>query len=230
MEPILGSVPADVVNVAESLAASPWFYAVLFLAVAIDALIPLVPGEVILTTGGTLVATRSWGSLVVVVALGASGALTGDLMSYWVGRRGRSLTNRLRPEGRTASVLATVSERINRGGTAVLVGARFVPGGRTAATLAAGCAGLPLRRFTFVSAGSAIAWSAYTTLLGIAGGVAFSSNPAIGAAMGVILGVGIGAATQLTRRAAPEPLPYANPPHPAHLRSRLSIDRRSPHG
>lgn len=57
-----------------------------------------------------------------------------------------------------------------RRGATVLLAARFVPAGRTAATLAAGATGYPLRPFLAVTAVGAPLGAAWTALLGFLGG------------------------------------------------------------
>lgn len=196
----------DVVSLAENLATSPWFYVVLFAAVAIDAVVPIFPGEVLLTMGGAFIAAKSWPGFVAVVAVGAAGAVVGDLLSYRIGRLGQPLTERLRPGSHTAALVSSVTDTVRRRGVAVLLGARFVPGGRTAATLAAGCTRFPLSRFVATCMVSAVAWSAYTAALGYAGGASFESNPLIGAGIGVAVGLGVGAVLHLVtsrRRLSP---------------------------
>lgn len=177
---------------AESLASSPWFYVVLLVTVAVDAVIPLVPGEVMLTIGGALVATESPEALITVVAVGAAGALLGDLIAYRVGRGGQRFLRYLRPGSRTSMLLARTTGALDRRGVAVLVGARFIPTGRTAANMAAGLTGYPLRRVVMVSAASSLGWATYTTLLGYAGGTAFDSHPLVGAGLGVLVGALVG--------------------------------------
>lgn len=189
---ILEIVPFDVTALAESLASSPWFFVALLVTVAVDAVVPLVPGEVLLTVGGALVATESSEALVTVIAVGAAGALLGDLIAFRVGRGGQRFISRIRPGSRSSALLARMTDALERRGTAMLIGARFVPGGRTAATMAAGLTGFPLRRLVMVSTASSLGWATYTTLLGYAGGTAFDSHPLFGALLGVIIGLLVG--------------------------------------
>jgi membrane-associated protein len=53
---------------------------------------------------------------------------------------------------------------------------RFVPGGRTATTLASGTLGMPWRRFVAVDAAACAMWAAYVTALGYLGGNTFQHS------------------------------------------------------
>jgi membrane protein DedA with SNARE-associated domain len=57
----------------------------------------------------------------------------------------------------------------------VIVG-RFIPGGRTASTFAAGTLCLGYRRFVLADAAAAGAWALYASMLGYLGGSAFRDN------------------------------------------------------
>jgi membrane-associated protein len=116
--------------------------------------------------------------LALVIVLGAVGAFAGDTGAYGVGR---ALDRRVRGvlfagnKGRRR--LAFVERAFaRRGGSMILIG-RFIPGGRTAVTFTAGATSYPYKRFAMFAIPAAVAWSAYATLLGYAGGKAFEDDP-----------------------------------------------------
>ncbi len=86
----------------------------------------------------------------------------------------------------------------------VLAAADFPPGARTAAMLSAGWLGLPVRRFYAFVVPGGLLWSAFTTLLGYAGGSAFEGSLwlPLGAslAVAVVLGLGAEALERRSRR------------------------------
>ena len=63
-----------------------------------------------------------------------------------------------------------------RGGYLIIIG-RFIPGGRTAVTFAAGSLDWPWRRFIFFDVIAGIIWASYAALLGYFGGKAFETAP-----------------------------------------------------
>jgi membrane-associated protein len=149
------------------LAAHPgWAYLLIALLVALDAVLPLVPGEAAVLAGAAL-AARGDLALAGVFAATAAGAFAGDLTGYGAGRLlGGRLAHRRRP----ARWLARARGWLDRRGARVLVVARFVPGGRTAGALAAGVLRVPPRRFAGCVALGAVLWTAYLGGVGYAGG------------------------------------------------------------
>ncbi|GII53748.1 membrane protein [Planotetraspora thailandica] len=171
--------------------ASPWVYLLLFAVALVDAFFPAVPSETAVITAGVFAATGG-PDLAAVIAVAALGAFAGDHVSYLAGRTaGRRVLGRLRPgtRGRAAADWAerTLAER----GGLLLVVARYVPGGRTAATLTAGAGGYPLRRFTLFDAIATVSWAAYSTLIGFVGGMAFEHDPMKGLLLGLGIAIGV---------------------------------------
>ena len=71
-----------------------------------------------------------------------------------------------------------------------LLGARFVPGGRTAVTVSSGVLRMRWARFAMFDGIAVIAWASYAARIGYLGGKAFEDNPI----WGLLLGFGIAAA------------------------------------
>ncbi len=122
-----------------------------------------IPEEVTLVAAGLLVhqgvVAPGW-----LLAAGVAGVLTGDVVVYTLGRRyGEGiLRHRILAEWLTPDVLMRIGELERRYGVLALVAARFLPGLKTAAMLAAGLFGTPLRRFLMADViggiGSVSAW------------------------------------------------------------------------
>jgi membrane protein DedA with SNARE-associated domain len=85
-----------------------------------------------------------------------------------------------------------------RGGLVIVV-ARYIPGGRTAATLTTGATGFPRRSFTRFAVIAATTWGVYSAGLGYLGGVAFEREPLKGIALGLGLALGITAGHEAVR-------------------------------
>ena len=175
----------------------PLTYLVVFGAAGGDVLFPLIPSETIIITASVV---ASQGHLVVwlIAAAAALGAFLGDNASYWLGhwigeRAARYLFRGEKGEARLRWAERQIAER---GGLLIVVG-RFIPGGRTATTFAAGTMGLPWRRFAAFDAVGATGWACYATALGYLGGSAFSSSAwkslaaSLGAAAMIALGIEI---------------------------------------
>lgn len=139
----------------------------------LDAFLPLVPSETAVLLAGTFAAGQG-PDLALVVLAGAFGAVVGDHIAYAVGRvLGVRLLSRVRPGTRTARAHAWAADATARGGGPVLVGARFVPGGRTATTLTRAATGFPLRRFASYDTVACLRWASWCSSIS---GVASSPN------------------------------------------------------
>lgn len=155
---------------------TPWTYALVLGIAAGDVLFPLLPSETVVITAA-VVATRGDLSLVAVILAAAGGALLGDNLAYLLGRRvgGRLAWWLFRGEtGRRR--LRSAEAAVKRRGPALIVVGRFVPGGRTASTFAAGTVAVSYRRFLPADLAAALAWALYASLLGVVGGVSFQHS------------------------------------------------------
>jgi membrane-associated protein len=178
-------------SLTELVSSSPWTYALIFAIAALDAVLPLVPSESMLITAGVVAAVSDL-SLALVIAAGASGAFAGDNGAYALGRAADARVRRLVFVRRRGARRLVWIERAftNRAGS-LIVGARFVPGGRTAVMLTAGATSLPFGRFVKFVVIAAAAWSSYAALLGYAGGRAFEGEPLTA----LLLGLGVAASS-----------------------------------
>ena len=180
---------------------APLAYLVLFLVAAGDAIIPLFPSESAVILAGVLSAAESSLVLGWIVAAAAAGAFAGDITSYALGRSGgRLVCPWIRGGRREATVLWARTALDRRGGVIVVV-ARFVPGGRTAATLTAGLTSYALRRFVLFATIAAISWALYAALLGYLGGRIFHDRPWLAVVVALALAAGLTLTVELGRKA-----------------------------
>ena len=167
--------------------ASGWAYGIIFLFAFLDALVPLVPSETSVITGGVVAAGGDL-SVMLVVCAAAAGAFLGDNTAYLIGRRyGGSVRARFFTSERSQKRIEWAEQQLSERGGELIVVARFIPGGRTAVTLSAGTLGFPWRRFALFDAAAAVGWALYATLLGYFGGRVFEHA----AWKGLVLSLGI---------------------------------------
>jgi membrane-associated protein len=193
--------------------ASGWAYGIVFLFAFLDVLLPVVPSEASVITAGVVAAAGGLYLPLIVVAA-ACGAFLGDNTAYLVGRRfGTRATKRFLRGGKAQKTLDWAERQLTqRGGELILV-ARFIPGGRTAVTLAAGTLAFAWRRFAVFDAIAALIWALYASLLGYFGGRAFENAAwkglllALGIAFAVSAGVEVVRWYLKRRRAASRPGP-----------------------
>jgi membrane-associated protein len=169
-------------------------YPVILAATALDVLLPLIPSETIVITASILAAQ---GELLIVgiVPLAALGAFIGDNACYLLGRTvGDPVADRLFSGEKGQARLLWAERALHRRG-AILIGlGRFIPGGRTATTFAAGTLEMPYRDFLVADALAAVLWALYVSMLGYLGGEAFNESIwlPLAASLGCAMAVGFG--------------------------------------
>jgi membrane-associated protein len=179
---------------------SPWAYGIIFALAALDAVLPIVPSESALITAGIVAGVGDL-EVALVIAVGAAGAFVGDNGSYWIGRGlNRRVTRFLFASGKGRRRLDLVERSFARRGGSLIVISRFVPGGRTAVTVTAGATSYLYRRFAGFAIAAAVAWSAYATLLGYAGGTAYKDEPVKALVLGFGLALTGAALIEIGRR------------------------------
>jgi membrane-associated protein len=175
----------------DAMAGNAWGYVLLALVVAGDALLPLLPGETMVVTGGVLASAGAL-NLPLVILVGALAAFAGDNASYWLGRRfGTRAAGRFLRGERGKRSLEWAERTLDTRGRTLIAVARFVPGGRTAVTFGAGTTSYPYRRFAVADGVGVAVWAAYNALLGQLGGETFENEPW----KGLLLAFGLAFAT-----------------------------------
>ncbi|WP_411104439.1 DedA family protein [Streptomyces sp. cmx-4-9] len=183
-------------------------YPALFLLVALGALVPVIPTGALVSSAAVVAFHQSLPfGLLLVFAVSALAAFTGDVALYWLGRRGvhsrngsrwlEALRSRATPER-----LEQAQTKLDEHGVLVLVLSRLVPAGRIPVMLACLLAELPLRRFARGDAPACLAWAATYGLIGIVGGSLFS-EPWKGVALAVGMALLLSAGPAVWRRWRP---------------------------
>ncbi|HEY1795353.1 MAG TPA: DedA family protein [Stellaceae bacterium] len=125
----------------------------------------LFPGTTLLIAAGALMADGTlpyWGVIVGAVA----GAVLGDTVSYWIGRRYGSALGRIWPFNRDPEMLTRGIHFFERhGGKSVFIGRFFGPL-RAVVPLAAGVLQMPSGWFWFANVTSALVWAPMLLFVG----------------------------------------------------------------
>jgi len=184
----------------ELISGSPWSYALIFAFALLDALLPVVPSETSVVTAGVLAGAGEM-SLVLILLCAASGAILGDNTAYAIGRRwGDDAARKLARGERGARGLRWAQRELDDRGDQLIIVARFIPGGRTLVTLAAGSLGFPWRRFLAFDGLAGCGWALYAALLGYFGGKAFEEQPWKGLLAALLIAFAIAGAVEVARR------------------------------
>jgi membrane protein DedA with SNARE-associated domain len=175
-------------------------YPVLSFAAAADVLFPLIPSETIVITASVLAAQGELLIWIIVPAV-ALGAFVGDNLCYWLGRRiGDPIADRVFDGDEGQARLKWAEEALRRRG-AILIGiGRFIPGGRTATTFAAGTLEMPYRQFLAADAVAASLWALYVSMLGYLGGETFKDSLWLPLAASFVAAMAVGCGFEIWRR------------------------------
>ncbi|MEV0136112.1 VTT domain-containing protein [Dactylosporangium sp. NPDC050688] len=159
-------------------AAPTVLYATILVLLTIDAFIPVVPAQALMIGGGIL-STTGHVELLLLVAAGALGAVSGDLLAFLVGRR-LARRDAGTPQRLTRRKPRAITMRLNEAMRkhiflAVLL-CRFVPAGRMITAIYAGRNGVSTGRFATYDVVAATLWASYGALLGHFGGEAIADS------------------------------------------------------
>jgi membrane-associated protein len=183
-------------SIVDAISGSEWSYAIVFGVAMLDAFFPLVPSETTVIAAGVLAANGDLRLELVFVAA-AAGAICGDNVSFWIGKTlGERIAEKVFVGNRRRHLDRAHRLLEERGGYLIVI-ARFIPGGRTAATFAAGSLDWPWRRFIKFDVLAGVIWGGYASLLGYFGGKTFEDSPfkgfvvAFGIALAITFGVEI---------------------------------------
>ncbi|MDR7325414.1 MULTISPECIES: DedA family protein [Catenuloplanes] len=185
------------IELLEAAVTSPWVYLALFGVALLDAFFPAVPGETMVITAGVF-AVSGEPNLALVIVAAAAGAFCGDHISYQIGHS-TGLARRLPATGRRRAAFDWAKAALDRRGGVLLVIARYIPGGRTAATLTMGACGYPRGRFAAYDALAVTSWALYSGLIGFLGGKAFEENKLLGVLFALGMAIALTVTIELVR-------------------------------
>ncbi|MFH5879868.1 DedA family protein [Arthrobacter sp. NA-172] len=184
-----------------------------------DAIFPPIPSEMLVITGGALAAegkVNFW----LVGLLAAVASWLGDLLVFQLFKRRLShVLDRWVWGQRVHQGIHRTIAKAGRSSTyGAIIGARFIPGGRVAASAAAGIAEVSSRGFSLCAGLGGLLWATWQAGLGYFAGsttkLPFWASSLIGVGVGLLIGVVVGVI--VTRRRG-DRSPVDGPSEPPHL-------------
>src|SRR4051794_4615577 len=151
-------------------------YLSFFALIALDAVIPIFPGETTLNAAATLAAQGKL-ELLPIIVMGALGAIVGDSSLFWLARL---FTGKLEPQIARAKASPSVREALDlmdSSAAVLIIGGRYVPGMRFVVNATMGLSDIAYPRFLVWSVISGILWSTYTSVLAYEIGLALGDFP-----------------------------------------------------
>jgi membrane protein DedA with SNARE-associated domain len=151
-------------------------YLGVFVLVALDAVVPVFPGETTLNAAATAAAQGTL-DLLPIIVMGALGAIAGDSALFWLARRS---AHRVEPQLARAKSNPKVREALqlmNTSAPVLIVAGRYVPGLRFVVNVTMGLSTITYRRFLAWSILGGAMWSSYTCLLAYKIGLSLGEYP-----------------------------------------------------
>jgi membrane-associated protein len=151
-------------------------YLSVFLLIALDAVIPIFPGETTLNAAST-VAAQGKLDLGPIIVMGALGAIVGDSALFWIARRYAHRIESQVARAKANNHVRQALEMMASSAPVLIVGGRYVPGMRFVVNATMGLSGIAYRRFLLWSVVSGTLWSVYTCVLAYQIGLALGDFP-----------------------------------------------------
>jgi membrane protein DedA with SNARE-associated domain len=172
------SVSQQVLDSLSSLTGPPLYGITALLAFGESAALAdlVLPGETGMIVAGA-VAGRGGGSLPLMVAVAAAGAIAGDVFSYWMGRKfGLTLVRKWEPVRKRMEPRVERAQEFfeRRGGPAVFAG-RWIGALRAVVPAIAGMSGMSFPKFLAWVVPAAVLWTAAAVSLGYVAGTHFTA-------------------------------------------------------
>jgi membrane protein DedA with SNARE-associated domain len=150
-------------------------YPVLFGAVLLGSVVPVVPTGAVVGAAAAVATTTGHLSLPLVVLLSALGAFAGDVITFGICRFGGPAAVRWVARGQHAERIDEVREQFRQHGWQIVVVGRLLPAGRIPVLVAAGALAYPWRRLLPASFTGGLLWAVAYALLGVVSGGIFDS-------------------------------------------------------
>ena len=177
-------------------ASSPWLLLVMFAVAVIDGFFPPVPSETLLVAASAVAASAGAGNIVLLVAVAAVGAVSGDNIAYAIGRGAGVTRWRWMRRPRVAAAVERAQRALEHRGAPLILAARYVPVGRVAVNMTAGALRYPWRRFLPLSAVAGVTWAVYSAGIGLLAGAWLEDQPFLGAVIGIVGALALGFAVE----------------------------------
>lgn len=164
-------------------------YAIVFMFVSFDAVIPIFPSESLLNTGSIL--ATSDGSTIEIwrlIVAGSVGAIVGDSVLYWISRTGlrNFMSKRVAQAEQNEKVAETFAMLQNQAPTLIVFG-RFVPGVRFVVGSSMGLTRFSYPRFLLWDTTGGIAWASFACISSALVSTAIGDQPIVSILVSLVI-------------------------------------------
>ena len=164
-------------------------YAIVFMFVTFDAVVPIFPSESLLNTGSVL-ATQEGSNIEIwrLIVAGSAGAIIGDSILYWISRTvlRNFMSNRVAQAERNEKVAETFAILQDQAPMLIVFG-RFVPGVRFVVGATMGLTRFSYPRFLLWDAIGGIAWASFACLSSALISTAIGDQPLLSMVVSIVI-------------------------------------------
>lgn len=164
-------------------------YAIVFMFVVFDAVVPIFPSESLLNTGSIL-ATQDDSTIEIwrLIVAGSAGAIVGDTVLYWISRTvlRNFMSDRVAQAERNDKVAQTFAMLQDQAPLLIVFG-RFVPGVRFVVGATMGLTRFPYPRFLLWDAIGGVAWAAFACISSALVATAIGDQPLLSIVVSLVI-------------------------------------------
>ncbi|KRE59070.1 alkaline phosphatase [Arthrobacter sp. Soil736] len=173
-------------------AGQPWVLILVLACCVIDGFFPPIPSESVVVGLAAVAATADVPNPLLLIAVAALGAFTGDNTAYLIGRSVGTKRWRWMRGPRMQRAFRWAGGELRKRPASLILVARFVPIGRVAVNLTAGATHFSRPRFIGMTVLSATLWASYSVAIGLFFGQWFEHNHLLGAAIAIVCAIVLG--------------------------------------
>lgn len=171
-----------------------WVVPMVTLFCLIDGFFLFLPSETAIVALAAISVQNGQPNVWLLLAGGAVGAIIGDNIAYWLGRKLGTTRFKWMRRPRAAKAFDWAKMELNKRGAVLIFTARYIPVGRIAVNFTAGATKFSWRRFFLLDFLAAFTWAAYGVSIGtLSGSFHFlHSNPLIGIGIAIVFAIIMG--------------------------------------
>lgn len=179
---------------------STLLFPALFALIVADAFVVILPSETAVVALATLSEATGSPPLPALIAVATIGAILGDSVCYWIGRRVGFDRWAWQRTGKRGAALARARSTILARPAVLIFTARYIPFARIAVNFAAGATPVPYRRYLPLSCAAGFGWALYNSVIGAIFGNLLKQYPVFAIAVSVAVAITLGIVVDLVAR------------------------------
>ncbi len=169
-----------------------WIVPLVMLFCLIDGFFLFLPSETAIVALAAISSKLGEPNIWLLLVGGAIGAIMGDNIAYFLGRKLGVSRFRWMRRPRTAKAFEWARKELDKRGAVLIFTARYIPVGRIAVNFTAGATRFPWKNFFWLDFAAALTWSGYSVGIGTFAGRWVHHNPLLGVGVAIVFAIIMG--------------------------------------